>query len=124
MHSPTNGIGYAHLHNEKEAETTIHWARLAAKNNPNIITILTISDNKWYQNHTPYIGPFLYTHVIAHIPADTITYEEPTIPKHMNKPQIEPSTIHILCVHHSNNNIGDIKEINSLTTIFSNIQIP
>ena len=40
------GIGYAHLHNEKEAETIIHWARLAAKNDPNTITILTIPDNK------------------------------------------------------------------------------
>ena len=40
------GIGYAHPHNEKEAETAIHWARLAAKNDPNTITILTIPDNK------------------------------------------------------------------------------
>ena len=69
------GIGYAHRHNEKEVETAIHWARLAAKNDPNTITILTIPDNKWYHNHTPYIGPFPYTHVIAYIPADTITYE-------------------------------------------------
>ena len=52
------GIGYAHLHNEKEAKTAIHWARLAPKNDPNTITILTILDTKWYQNHTPYIGPF------------------------------------------------------------------
>ena len=65
--------------------TPIHWARLAAKNDPNTITILTILDNKWYQNHTPYIGPFLDTHVIAHIPADTITYEKPTIPLELNK---------------------------------------
>ena len=41
------GIGYAHPHNEKETETAIHGARLAAKNDPNTITILTIPDNKW-----------------------------------------------------------------------------
>ena len=118
------GIGYAHPHNEKEAETAIHWARLVEKNDPNTITIITIPDNKWYQNHTPHIGPFQDTHVIAHIPADILTYEEPTIPIEMNKPQIEPLTIHILCVHHSNNNIGNIKLIDTLTTIFNNLHIP
>ena len=118
------GIGYAHPHNEKEAETAIHWARLAAKNDPNTIIILTISDNKWYQNYTPHTGPFRDTHVITHIPADTITYEEPTIPIEMNKPQVEPSTIHILCVHHNNNNIGNIEQINTLNTIFNNLHIP
>ena len=42
----------------------------------------------------------------------------------MNKPRVEPSTIHILCVHHSNNNIGNIEQINTLTTIFNNLHIP
>ena len=42
----------------------------------------------------------------------------------MNKPRVEPSTIHILCVHHGNNNIGNIEQINTLTTIFNNLQIP
>ena len=42
----------------------------------------------------------------------------------MNKPRVEPSTIHILCVHHSNNNIGNIKKINTLTAIFNNLHIP
>ena len=118
------GIGYAHPYNEKEAETAIHWARLAAKNDPNTITILTIPNKKWYQNHTPHIGPFQDTHVIAHIPTDIITYEEPTIPIEMNKPRVEPSSIHILCVHHNNNNIRKTKQINTLTTIFNNLYIP
>ena len=82
------GIGYAHPHNEeeaeKEAEKAIHEARLVAKNDPNTITILTIPDNKWYQNHTPYIGPFPDTHVITYIPADTGIYEESTIPLELN----------------------------------------
>ena len=117
-------VGYAHPHNEKEAETAIHWVRLTTKNDPNTITILTIPDNKWYQNHTPHIGPFQDTHVIAHIPADTITYEEPTIPIEMNKPRVKSASIHILCVHHNNNNIGNIEQINTLTTILNNLHIP
>ena len=40
------GIGYAHPHNEEEAVKAIHWARLAAKNNPSTVIILTIPDNK------------------------------------------------------------------------------
>ena len=117
------GIGYAHLHNEKEAKKAIHRARLAAKNDPNTITILTILDSKWYQNHTPYIGPFPDTHVIAHIPTDTIIYEEPTMPLELNKPRVEPSTIYILCVHHNNNNVGNLEQINALNTIFNILRI-
>ena len=116
-------IGYAHPHNEEEVEKAIHWAKLAAKNDPNTMTILTIHDSKWYQNYTPYIGPSPDTHVIAHIQANTIIYEEPTIPLELNKPWIEPSTIHILCVHHSNNNVGNIEQINALNTILNTLQI-
>ena len=118
------GIEYAHPHNEEEAEKTIHWAQSATKNDPNTVTILTILDNKWYQNHIPYIGPFPDTHVIAHILADTIIHEEPTIPLELNKPRVEPSTIHILCVHHSNNNVGNIEQINALNKKFNNLLIP
>ena len=118
------GIGYVHPHNEKEAGKAIYWAKLAAKNDPNTVTILTIPNNKWYQNHTPYIGPFPDTHVIAHIQADMITYEEPTVPLKLNKPWVEPSTIRILCLHHSNNNVGNIEQINALNTIFNNLRIP
>ena len=126
MHIPTNGkeLDTPTPTTKKKQETAIHWARLAAKNNPNTITILTIPDNKWYQNHTPHIGPFQDTHVITHIPADTITYEEPTIPIEMNKPRVESASIHILYVHHSNNNIGNTKQINTLTTILNNLHIP
>ena len=117
------GIGYVHPHNKEKAEKAIHWARLVAKNDPNTMTILSIPDNKWYQNHTPHIGPFPNTHVIAHIPANMITYDESIIPLDLNKPQIEPSTIHILCVHHNNNNVGNIEQITALNTIFNILQI-
>ena len=119
------GIGYAHPHNKQDAQTTIHWARLAAKNDPHTITIITIPYNNWYQNFTPHTSPLLDTHVIAYIPADTLTYKEPNIALELNKPRIEPSAIHILCIHHLNNNVGTIKQKNTLTAIFNNkLQIP
>ena len=60
----------------------------------------------------------------AHILADTITYEERIIPPEINKPKIEPSTIHILCIHHCNSNVGTIEQINALSVIFNDLQIP
>ena len=91
-----HGTGYAHPHNEREAQVAIHWARLATKHNPNSITILTIPDI----NPTPYLGPFSYTHVIIHIPANTTKYEEPTKPPELSETRIESLAIRILCVHH------------------------
>jgi hypothetical protein len=73
------GIGYAHPHNTTNLQQAIHWARIAAKNDPNTITILIAKDIDWYHNFNPYTGPFLDTHIIAHFAADTITYEEPTM---------------------------------------------
>jgi len=91
------GIGFAHPHNEEMAQQAIHWARLAAKHDPSTITILVILDIIWYQNFSPYTGPFKDTHVIAHFAAATITYEEPTIPPELNKhPCTETLAIHIL----------------------------
>ena len=79
------GIGYAHPHNEETTQQAIHWARLAAKNDPNTITIVVIPHINWYQDPSPYTGPFPDTHVIIHFAADTITYEEPTIPQDRQK---------------------------------------
>ena len=42
----------------------------------------------------------------------------------MNKPRVEPSSIYILSVHHSNNNIGNTEQINTLSIIFNNLHIP
>ena len=104
-------------------QQTIHWARLAAKNDPNTITILVTPDINWYQNYSPHIGPFLDTHVLAHFMADTITYDEPTIPQNTNKPRIEPLAIHILCIHHQTHNIGTPNHINTIKSTIKNIQI-
>jgi hypothetical protein len=76
----TLGIGYAHPHTSTDLQQAIHWTRMAAQNDPCTITIIISPDTDWYQNSNPHTGPFLDTHVIAHFAADTITYEEPTIP--------------------------------------------
>ena len=74
-------------------------------------TILTPSQYQPYQTRTGtktshHTSPFPDTHVIAYFRADTITYDKPTILPEMNKLRIEPTTIHILCIHHLNQNIG------------------
>jgi ribonuclease HI len=93
--------GYAHPHNKEDLQKAIHWARLAAKENQDTITILTIPDAEWTTSDTPYKTIFDDTHVIIHFPPDTITYTEPTIPPKLNKePRIEPLAVRILCIHH------------------------
>ena len=96
---------------------------MAAKNDPNTITILIFQDIDWYQNYNPYTGPFPDTHIIAHFAADTITYEEPTIPPQLNIMRKELSTLRIFCIHHQNNNIGTHEQMNQLTDIINNLQI-
>ena len=73
------GIGYSHPNNATNLQHAIHWARLAAKIDPNTITIIISPDTNWYQNSNPHSGPYPDTHIIAHFAADTITYAEPTI---------------------------------------------
>jgi ribonuclease HI len=119
-----NGIGYAHPHNEETTQQAIHWARLAAKNDPNTIILLVTPDINWYQNYSPHIGPFPDTHVIAHFSADTITYEEPINPQNINKQWIEPSAIHIFCIHHQDHIIGTPNQIDTIKTTTENLQIP
>jgi hypothetical protein len=96
---------------------------MAAKNDPNTITILISHDTDWYHNFNPYIGPFPDTHIIAHFAADTITYEEPTIPPELNITRKELSTLRIFCIHHQNNHIGNYEQMNKLTNIVNNLQI-
>jgi hypothetical protein len=117
------GIGFAHPHNATDLQQTIHWARMATQNDPYTITILISPDADWYKNPNPHIGPFLDTHVIAHFAADTIAYEEPTIPPEFNITRKESSTLQIFCIHHQNNNIGTYEQMKSLKDIADNLQI-
>ena len=104
-------------------QQAIHWAKLAAKTDPNTVTLIVTPDVNWYQNYSPYTGPFPDTHVLAHFAADTITYNVPTQPQNHNKPHIEPLAIHILCIHHQNNNFGTPNQIDTLKTAIDNLQI-
>jgi hypothetical protein len=106
-------IGYAHTHNKENTHKAIHSARLAAQENSNTITILTIPDEEWTTNDTPYKTKFDDTHVSIHFPPDTIIYREPTIPPKFNKePCKETSSIRILCIHHQTTeiNIADLEK--------------
>ena len=91
------------------------------QNNPSTITILISLDTNWYQNFNPHSGPFPYTHIIVHFAADTVTYEEPTIPPELNISRKELSTLQILCIHHQNKYIGTYEQLNQLTHIVSNL---
>ena len=65
-----------------------------------------------------------WTHT-RHCPfsADTITYEEPTIPPELNITRKKSSTIRIFCIHHQNNSIGTYEQIKLLKDIANNLQI-
>jgi hypothetical protein len=89
-------------------EQAIHWAQLAAKYDPSIITIIINSNNNWYLNITPYVTKYQDTHVIAHFLSNTLQYYEPTIPLEINEPCNEPLAIQILCIYHQNINIGNL----------------
>jgi hypothetical protein len=98
---------------KKTHTKAIHWACLAAKENQNTITILTIPDEEWATNDAPYKTIFDDTHVTIHFPPDTIIYTEPTIPPKLNKePRIETLAVRILCIHHKNTTI-DIPNLES-----------
>jgi hypothetical protein len=105
------------------AQQAIHWARLAAKNDPNTFTILIIPDINWYQNYSPHTGPFPDTHTMTHFAADTITYVEPINPQIPTKLRVEPLAIHIFCTHHQTYNIGTTAQLGTLKKIIENLQI-
>jgi hypothetical protein len=100
------GNGYAHPHNKENIQKARHWARLAAKENQDTITILTIPDEDWTTNDTPYKSILDDTHIIIHFPPDTIIYTEPTIPPKLNRELcIKTLAVRILCIHHKNTTI-------------------
>ena len=94
---------YAHLHNKENIQKAIHWARLAAQEDQDTITILAVPNEEWTINDTPYKTTFDDTHIIIYFPPDSVTYLEPTIPPELNKePRIETLALCILCIHHKN----------------------
>jgi hypothetical protein len=97
------GLGYAHPHNAQDAQQVLYWARSAASNDLDNITIIALPNKNWYKNITPLKGPFPDTHVIAYFPPDTLTYEESITPAPLiTEPRIETAALHIYCVHYKN----------------------
>jgi hypothetical protein len=91
---------------------------------PNTITILTIPNEEWTTNDTPYKTIFDDTHVIIHFTAYNIIYTKPIIPLELNKePRTETLALRILCIHYKNTSI-DIPNLKSkLLQITTNLQI-
>jgi hypothetical protein len=117
-------IGYAHPHNTENTHKAIHWARLTTQENQNTITILTIPNEEWTTNDTPYKTKFDDTHVSIHFLLDTIIYKEPTIPPELNKePRKETLAIRILCIHHQNTEINLADLETKLLQITTNLNI-
>jgi hypothetical protein len=116
--------GYAHPHNKENIQKAIHWTRLAAKENQDTIIVLTIPDEEWTTNDTPYKTTFEDTHVIIYFPPGSITYTEPTIPPELNKePRIETLALRILCIHHKNTTINIPNLESNIRQITTKLQI-
>ena len=119
------GNGYAHPHTESDAQQALHWARLAAQNDPNTLTILITTDPNWYHNLNPHEGPFPDSHVITHFIADTVTYDEPIIPPELRiEPRTESRALSILCIHHHTTSIGPTRYVKHMHDIGASLQIP
>ena len=117
--------GYAHPHTKNDTQQAFHWARLAAKNNPDTMTILITTDLNWYHNLHPHESPFLDSHIITHFKADTITYDEPTIPPELQiELQIESRDICVLCIHHKTSPVGPRRYARRMDTICNTLLIP
>jgi hypothetical protein len=116
------GLGFEHLHNNQETQQAIHWARLVAHSDPHNITILITTDKHWYQNQTLLANPFPNTHLLAHFPLDTITYDEPTIPPFCTiEPRIELNTLNIYCIHNKQIPITSQDQLTSFKHILSTL---
>ena len=99
MQNPTNGKvhGFAFPTDHNTTVEAIHWARMAAKEDPNTITILIVNHKDWTtQNLSLTSKPNI--HVMATIPPHTIQYKPtPEWPPYYQ--YIEPALMSISCVH-------------------------
>jgi hypothetical protein len=82
-------------------------------------------DQNWYHNPNSYNGPFPDSHVITNFKADTIIYEEPTIPPELRiEPRTENCAIHVLYIHHKNMPIGAATYSQQMNEATNTLQIP
>lgn len=71
----------------------IHWARLAAKEDPQLVTLIIHSNKDRLHDNHPYVMKFPDTHIIAYFTPNTLQYCEPTFPFVKNKPKLDPSEV-------------------------------
>lgn len=95
------GIGYAHPPDYQSTIQAIHWARLAAQQNSNNITIITLPDPHWHSTTNTTTNSYQNTHTIIYFKPNTLQYETHTsLPEYYNI--IEPLATKILCIYHKN----------------------
>jgi ribonuclease HI len=102
------GHGLAFPTDHNTTLEALHWARMAAKEDAQTLTILIINHKDWTPQQIPLINHDI--HILATIPPHTIIYNPtPKWPKYYQ--YTEPSLTSIICVHNQD-------------TILNNTQIP
>ena len=76
--SKWNGTGYAHPTNHRTTTKSIHWARMATKENPHNMTIMTLNHKDWTSQQLN-LANHQDIHTIATIP--------PNVFRHPSAPQ-------------------------------------
>lgn len=72
----------------------------------------------------PLDNPFPDTHLLAHFPPDTITYDEPTIPPYQTIiPRIEVNILNIYCIHNRQTHITSLAQNTPFEHIPNNLHI-
>ena len=73
-------------------------------------------DINWHENPHLHETQNQDTHVIAHYLPNTLTYLEPMAPNHPPNKN-EPNATRILCIHHQNQSIGDIQQLQNFAQL-------
>ena len=95
------GIGLAHPMDYNTTIEAIYWARMAAKEDVDTVTILIINHNDWTPQQFP-ISTKEDIHILATIPQHTIQYNPtPEWPKYYHYE--EPSLVSIIRIHSQTN---------------------
>ena len=109
LSSKWTGIGLVFPTDHNTTLQAIHWARMAAKEDPNTVTILIVNHRDWTTQNLPLTAkPDI--HVMATIPPHAIQYKPtPEWPTYYQ--YVQPTLTSIPCVHNQ-------------PTLHSNVQTP
>ena len=107
--SKWTGTGLAFLLDYNTTLEALHWARLAAKEDPKTVTIIIANHKDWTTQNLPFTTK-PDVHVMTTIPPHTITYKPtPEWPTYYQYD--EPALTSIICIHNQ-------------TTLSPNVQTP